>query len=186
MSRQKTAAKPWYREPWPWLLAAGPVIVVFAALYTYYLAAERNKPSMVTDDYYREGKNIGLELRRDEEAQQRGIGADVLISPSGDRAKILLNGRVGAEEALKLTLLHPARSEHDQTVPLARQGGAAPSGNQIEYTARFKALPPAHHWYVRVEDEAGKWRVQGRWETSQGNSLKLEPMHQAASAPQPE
>jgi hypothetical protein len=33
-----TGTKPWYREPWPWLLMAGPAIVVVAGLFTAYLA----------------------------------------------------------------------------------------------------------------------------------------------------
>ncbi len=183
MNKQRKPANPWYREPWPWLLAAGPVIVVFAAFYTYHLAANRNNPSMVTDDYYREGKNIALTLERDDEAQKRHIRAEVLVSPDANRAKVLLSGEVDAAERLKLSWIHPARGENDQSVTLVRQGGAAEPGNQIEYTAEFNRLPPTHHWYVRVEDESGHWRVQGKWETNQGNSLSLAPMHQAASAP---
>jgi hypothetical protein len=30
--------RPWYREPWPWILAAGPFIVVIAGIYTAWLA----------------------------------------------------------------------------------------------------------------------------------------------------
>lgn len=29
---------PWYKEPWPWILMAGPAIVVVACLFTIYLA----------------------------------------------------------------------------------------------------------------------------------------------------
>ena len=61
----RSPAKPWYKYPWPWLLMAGPAIVVVAAFYTYHLAATRNNPSLVTDDYYREGKNIALQMERD-------------------------------------------------------------------------------------------------------------------------
>ena len=32
-------ARPWYREPWPWILAAGPAIVVVAGLATFWIAA---------------------------------------------------------------------------------------------------------------------------------------------------
>lgn len=188
MNQQRTP-KPWYREPWPWLLAAGPIIVVFAALYTYYLAATRNNPSMVTDDYYRQGKNIAMYVERDAQAQQRGIRAEVLINPEGNRAKILLQGNIDAQAKLNLLFFHPARKEHDRTLTLSREEGAAASGNQVEYLAEFNALPPTHHWYVRVEDQAGIWRVQGKWETNQGNRIILTPMHQtdaqAASAAAP-
>ena len=29
-----TIAKPWYREPWPWLLMLGPAVVVVAGFIT--------------------------------------------------------------------------------------------------------------------------------------------------------
>ena len=30
----RTPAPPWYRQRWPWLLMAGPAIVVVASMYT--------------------------------------------------------------------------------------------------------------------------------------------------------
>ena len=30
--------QPWYKEPWPWILMAGPAIVMVACIYTIYLA----------------------------------------------------------------------------------------------------------------------------------------------------
>lgn len=33
--------QPWYKEPWPWLLMAGPAIVVVACIFTIYLAFSR-------------------------------------------------------------------------------------------------------------------------------------------------
>ena len=176
-------AEPWYRHPWPWLLMAGPAIVVAAGFYTYYLAATRNNPSLVTDDYYREGKNIALRMERDEEAERRQIRAELLVSPDNSRAKILLGGHIEPDVPLKLLWLHPARSEYDQTVEMQRQGSAEAAANRVEYTAVFQALRPADHWYVRLEDGAGKWRVQGIWYPQRGHSLSLAPVPQPAADP---
>ena len=33
-----SAAKPWYREPWPWIMMAGPAAVVVAGAVTMWLA----------------------------------------------------------------------------------------------------------------------------------------------------
>jgi uncharacterized protein len=44
----KTAPR-WYREPWPWLLMAGPAIVVVAGLYTAYLAVTTNDALVAGD-----------------------------------------------------------------------------------------------------------------------------------------
>lgn len=180
----RSPAKPWYKYPWPWLLMAGPAIVVVAAFYTYHLAATRNNPSLVTDDYYREGKNIALQMERDEEAERRQIRAELLISPDNNRAKVLLSGNIEPNVPIKLLWLHPARSEYDQTVEMQQQGGAAAAANRVEYAAVFQTLRPADHWYVRLEDSTGKWRVQGIWYPKRGNSLSLMPMPQPV-APNP-
>ena len=43
-----------------------------------------------------------------------------------------------------------------------------------EYSAQFKqALPSAVHWYVRIEDGAGQWRVENKWLPKKGPSLSL-------------
>ena len=31
-------AKPWYREPWPWILMAGPFLAMIGCFITIYLA----------------------------------------------------------------------------------------------------------------------------------------------------
>ena len=46
--------KPWYREPWPWILMAGPALVVVAGVVTMVLAVRSNDP-LVAEDYYRRG-----------------------------------------------------------------------------------------------------------------------------------
>ena len=72
MAQEKS--KVWYKEPWPWLLFSGPAIVVVAAFVTLYLAASGSS-DLVSDDYYKDGKHINLQLERDVEAAKRGIVA---------------------------------------------------------------------------------------------------------------
>ena len=70
MAQEKS--KVWYKEPWPWLLFSGPAIVVVAAFVTLYLAASGSS-DLVSDDYYKDGKHIDLDLKRDTAAVERGI-----------------------------------------------------------------------------------------------------------------
>ena len=84
--------KPWYKEPWPWLLMSGPAIVVVAAFVTLWLAAS-NSSDLVSDDYYKDGKHIDLDIKRDTAAIERGINAQVLISPDGSAVRVYLSGR---------------------------------------------------------------------------------------------
>ncbi len=63
------AAKPWYREPWPWLLMLPPAASVVAGLTLAYLAVHDASP-LVVDDYAnieaiaREESDAGSPCRR--------------------------------------------------------------------------------------------------------------------------
>ena len=51
------SAKPWYREPWPWILMAGPAAVVVAGTVTAYIAFS-GADRLVAEDYYKRGVEI--------------------------------------------------------------------------------------------------------------------------------
>lgn len=184
---QESSAKPWYQSFWPWLLMAGPIFVVIASVSMFFVAKE-SMTDLVSDDYYKDGKHIDIELRRDEEAVKRHIQAQVLISPDRNRAKIFVSGDFDTGKPVTLQLLHPAKKAEDQTVKLKAVTLAADRPQRMEYDAVFRTLPPANHWYVRVADEEGVWRVEDKWLTGQGNAINLTPMDKlfngAASKPQ--
>lgn len=164
---------PWYRHRWPWILMSGPIIVVFAALSTYYIAA-KTADDMVSDDYYKEGKYINLQLERDVAARQRNIRAQVLFNDEHNAAKVFISGDFDTNKPIQLSLIHPAKKANDQTV-LLQTVSAPTSGDKTEYAAVFKPLPAAVHWYVRLEDKENIWRVEDKWLPSQGASLNLQP-----------
>ena len=62
---------PWYRQRWPWLLIAGPAIVVVASLVTAWLAASTDD-GVIADDYYKRGLLINQELERTRAARPCG------------------------------------------------------------------------------------------------------------------
>ena len=176
---------PWYRQKVFWILMAGPIIVVFAALATWRIASQ-NADDLVSDDYYKDGKHINLYIERDAEAAKLNVEAQVFFNSEGTAAKVFVGGKFQHGEALKLLLLHPAKKAFDQTLPL--QASSAPrSGDKSEYTVNMQPLPRAVHWYVRLENEKGTWRVENKWLPSQGASVTLKPKavlnENAASAP---
>ena len=62
-------SKPWYREPWPWILMAGPAAVIVAGAVTMTLAFT-HKDELVASDYYKRGVEINKELAK-EKAQDK-------------------------------------------------------------------------------------------------------------------
>lgn len=147
-----TAARPWYREPWPWILAAGPFIVVIAGIYTAWLAVKSND-GLVTEDYYRKGLAANQTIARSEEAAKMGLAAGIRVSE--DRLSVRLQSSAKSfimPPTLTVTITHPTRAGLDQSRLLVGAGDL--------YAGEFR-LPAAGHWLVLVEDEGKTWRLMG-------------------------
>lgn len=108
MSEQKQV-KPWYKHIWPWVLMAGPIFVVIASVAMFFVAKE-HATDLVTDDYYKDGKHIDIQLHRDEEAVKRHMQVQVLISPDKDAAKVFVSGEFDPKQPLNLLLMHPTKN----------------------------------------------------------------------------
>ncbi len=164
MQTSTGAARPWYKEPWVLGLIAGPAVVVVAGFITFYLAAS-TFDGMVSDDYYKQGKEINMQLVRDEHAAQMGLTAQVLVSPDMKTVSVTASSKAPLEGPLLLRLMHPASESFDQTIELRAQGAGRYVGTLKPHNA--------NHWYLRLEDTSGQWRVQGEWRPSEGNAVLL-------------
>lgn len=138
--------RPWYREPWPWFLMAGPAAVIVAGMATAWIAFATSD-GLVAEDWYKRGLAINQDIRREQAAIARGLKASVTREPS--RLRVRLEG--AAPEALLVHLAHATRAGHDLRLRLAR----APDG------AFDAALPPlaAGRWHVVIEDPRREWRI---------------------------
>ncbi len=159
MRAEDLPAQPWFRELWPWLLLAGPAIVVVAGAVTAWLAISSND-GLVIDDYYKEGLAINRTVGRGEAAARRGIRAQLTLAD--DRIRVLLGAPAG-RGALTLRMVHPTRSGMDQSVDLdAVQPG--------EYAGRLRPLAPGR-WHVVLE--GAEWRLTGDWALPSAGALTL-------------
>jgi hypothetical protein len=147
------AVKPWYREPWPWLLMLGPAIVVVAGL-NMMVVAFRGADGLVADDYYKQGLGINRVIERDARAAALHVGATLQVNEETGRVRLLLAGGADAE-SLRLALRHPTRAQADQSIALAR---VAPGVYQGVFRGAGNVA-----WHVQLEDAAGRWRLTGRW-----------------------
>lgn len=155
--------KPWYREPWPWLLMAGPAMVVVAGIVTMWLAVEGND-GLVADDYYKRGLAINQVLARDKAAQVHGYTANVSFDAGFSRVRVALRGDE-LPPALLLNLTHPTRAGEDRIVPLARVAPGVYEG--------VLQPPAAGRWRLSVEDAGRTWRLNADWHVPQDTALRL-------------
>lgn len=156
-------ANPWYRERWPWILMAGPAVVVVAGAITIALAIA-SFDGLVADDYYKRGLGINRALARDDAARAQALVAAIRFNDARDRVQVVI---AAAHPAPHLTLAFVgARPADDRTMTLPRVAAGVYEGNV--------ALPRGGKWRLQLGDGAGTWRLAGKWDASQA-SVTLRP-----------
>ena len=146
---------PWYRQRWPWLLMLGPAVVLVAGVITGYLAYTR-QDAMVVDDYYKRGKAINQDLRRDRvaSAQRLSVALRYDAGAGAMRGELTSLGRP-VTAPFRIALAHatlPAKDIALVAYPDAKGSFSVPLP-QLE----------AGRWQVNVEGGKGDWRLATEW-----------------------
>lgn len=144
-----TETKPWYSHPWPWLLMAGPAVVVVASAITLWLAIVSND-GLVADDYYKQGLTINQTLSRDATARALAYRAQVVFDADFRAVAVTLESAAPPAN-LVLRIVHPTRPGLDLVLPMT----ASSAGR---YEAGFPALI-AGRWHLILEDRERTWRL---------------------------
>jgi len=155
---------PWYRQRWPWLLMVPPLAAVIGGIVTIVLAV-RSNDGMVAADYYKRGLAINAELSRSQRASELGLVAEVQAGgeAAGDTVyvKLIGEGMLPPEAALRIRLVHPGRGGADRVALLSRVSAGA-DGRSAEYRGAWSEATELHApvaW--RVVLEAREWRLDG-------------------------
>jgi len=157
--------KPWYREPWPWLLMAAPATAVLAGAVTLALAIA-SYDGLVAEDYYKQGLAVNQQLARARKAQALGLGGTLTLEGrAGGAVRAKLRGGSLDSGALVLTLSHPTRAGLDQRIELTAAGNAV-------YVGRVGELA-AGRWHAIVENAGGEWRIRGELRVPQETATTL-------------
>lgn len=148
------AINPWYREPWPWLLMAGPAAVMVAGVITTWIAFTTSD-GLVAEDYYRQGLGINRSLARADAARHSGVVARLEFAGDRSRIAVTLEGPF-APRTLELRFAHATRAGLDRHLRLARTG-------ERRYEAAFQPLAQGH-WRLSVDDPGRSWSIAGDWD----------------------
>jgi hypothetical protein len=159
---------PWYREPWPWLLMAGPVAVIIAGVATVWIAVV-SSDGLVVDDYYKQGLAINQTLERGAVAIERGYRAEAVLADDGRSLTLGLAAKaLGVlPEQLRLRIVHPTRAGRDELVLLRRSAPGV-------YAGAVPALG-AGRWLLVLEDMQSQWRLAGAMSVPAGGAVTLLP-----------
>jgi hypothetical protein len=167
--RTMHAPNPWYREPWTWVLIAGPALAVVGSLASAYIAIQGADP-IVEDDYYQRGLHINGTLQRLHRAEELGLRASVEYDALARGAAVWAHVQSGQplhDTTLRLRLIHPGHSAGDRIAVLGRVPGSpdtAPEFTGPWLEAADEAAPQATagrpvNWLLTLESP--DWQVQG-------------------------
>lgn len=154
MKMSSTPSKPWYREPWPWLLMSGPAIVVVAGVFTAYLAIS-SQDGLVVDDYYKQGLAVNQDLSRDRATFSAALSAVATLDASQGRVTLNLINAPSDTDEIRITLSRATVSGHDQKIALHRTGRVH---NEIHFVGVIAPLAIGK-WYVTIDDATLSWRL---------------------------
>ncbi|MDC3741008.1 FixH family protein [Pseudomonas syringae pv. syringae] len=113
-----TAASPWYRHLWPWIIIAILTGSVTLSLSMVFIAVTHPDP-LVTDNYYEAGKGINRSLNREVLAQTLKLHARLKMDELTGEVELRLSGNSNPER-LELNLISPTRPDSDRRVFLSR------------------------------------------------------------------
>jgi len=159
------ATKPWYKHRWPWFIMLGPAAVMIATAITVWLAVQQ-PDAMVVDDYYKQGKAINQDLRRDRVASAMQLALDARF----DAQLGNLSGRLSSFgrpmlAPFRIHLAHPTQPHKD----LALDALPDDYGN---FSVQVAGLEPTH-WQVLVEGEGREWRLARSWSPGKQPALQI-------------
>jgi len=106
----------WYREPWPWIIIAGPLTVVIACMATTVIAV-RSDDGMVAGDYYKRGLLVNQQLPKGGMVTAH-LGALLALAPDGE-LKVHPEAGDPQGDFLRVTLSHPGSGARE-TLSLRR------------------------------------------------------------------
>jgi hypothetical protein len=164
MNRMDTS-KPWYAHRWPWLLMLGPALVILAGIHTTWLAFSQ-QDALVVDDYYKQGKAINQDLRRDRAAQALGLEAHLRYDAAAGRLLGSLHSHGRPHPGMvSIKLVHSTQPDKDMVLK-------AQADAQGNFAATLPMLEIAR-WQVAMESEGRDWRLNGIWAWPQQKDIAI-------------
>jgi hypothetical protein len=143
--------RPWFKEPWLWLVILLPVASVVAGISTVIIAY-KHADDLVNDDYYKVGIAINQNIESEELATDLGLHGRMFFS--GEKVQLQIqaesNSAMLFPEKIMLELFHPTLKRDDISVELKQQSNGL-------YTAAFNITHLDGKRYLRITPFNQDW-----------------------------
>ncbi len=143
------APRPWYREPWPWILMGMPASMVVICAITVWVAYRYADP-VVTEHAYTKGLHVGAQIDKELDAKQMGLEGQ--ISRVGNTITLQLDPPP-PQARITLRLRHPYAPSGDRTLTMRRVAPGRYVGHAATSPVRYT-----------VAVYSATWRLSGIWE----------------------
>ena len=166
---QETTKTPWFKQPLVWLVIAFPAASVLGGLSMLVLSLNIDL-GLVSDDYYRRGKAINLDLRKDRRARELGYHGVISYHPAAPAVAVALTMDPGLETdetppaAVTVDIMHATRGGLDRSLIALKNA-------QGVYYAKMKSPLPDGPWRIRLA--AQDWNLHGRLHLPRTTSAEL-------------
>jgi len=143
-----TQTTPWYKQFWPWFLLFLPACAVVASISTFIIA-QKNSPSLVIKNYYKEGLAFNSKAKLLTKAKELGISSTLSLDKR--MLTIHLKGQHGHPPLIRVSLRHSTISQHDKVLTLVEMSDST-------YQAPF-VLPKPGKWYLNIKNPSATWSI---------------------------
>lgn len=154
--------KPWYKQVWPWVLIAIPILTTLKAVQAVYVM-NKASPDLVIDDYYTEGKAINMNLAKYREAASRNLQGEILVAANKAIVNFVPNKIL--TDTLVLEFVHSTFKAKDFTVT-AHRSGEAMFVAELPVTLEGK-------WHLVIHDEQQDWKMRAQIQAPHPTAIKL-------------
>lgn len=162
-----TAASPWYKHLWPWIIIAilGCSVTLTLSMVTI---AVNNPDNLVNDNYYEAGKGINRSLDRELLAQTLLLRASVHLDGVTGEVDVRLRGN-SQPANLELNLISPTQPEKDRKITLVQS-----ESEQGRYIGQVSDTVEGRRFVELLGVQEGKtWRMFEEEQVSHDKDLLL-------------
>lgn len=163
----------WYQEPWLLLVVGGPLIVVFASIFTGILAW-RGSDKVVAEDYYKQGLMINKDLLRDAKARELQLSALLTLDLVAGRLKMTVSANKDLPETVQVSLASSAKGVASVTEIIRRLTMKQTRPGEYEGDLNLPSnLSMTATKLLHVKVETSEWRLTGDWFDPEQRQVQL-------------
>jgi hypothetical protein len=157
--------RPWYKEPMVWLAIAIPASSVVYGTF-FLIVSITSFDGMVVDDYYKVGKQINRELKRDKAAVTHGLTAQISVDAGQVTVFIAANENYSPPPVLEIDFIYSTRAGQDKVIFVEQSQDGIYKGTVPELEIG--------RWNVQIASD--DWRLMGSMRAPDEHTVMIKPL----------